>query len=70
MAKNAPYAAGDRIRLLHSDAQGGTVLATIRIERVVRLNDGRWRVEAQRVGGGSVHVLVDDSGHDRDGYVS
>lgn len=66
----APYAPGDRVRVLHSCAGRGTELATMTVERVVPLNTaGEWRVETTRCDGTALHAVVDARGRDRHGYV-
>jgi hypothetical protein len=66
----APYRPGEAIVLRHENRHG-VVVAPCLIDRVVRLNDGRWRVEAFRDDPNfpRVHVVVDATGVDGDGDV-
>ena len=69
-AQRAPYTTGDRVSVLHSCQGQGTVLATLTVNRVVPLNTrGSWRLEMTRGDGTPLHVVVDASGRDRNGYV-
>lgn len=74
----APYAVGDRLRVLCMDCQGATTSAVVVAERVVALNSGsEWRVETTRPGHSAdcrdcfprLHVVVGHDGTDRHGYV-
>lgn len=72
--QGAPYAVGDTVRLLHSDAAGATVLGNLPVTRVVRVADSngpQWRITMPRTGGGdcpNVEVVVGSDGRDVHGY--
>jgi hypothetical protein len=68
---NAPYAAGDKVKILHS-VQGATVLGVLPIDRVVALSDGKsWRLEMTRNDPEfpMVSAVVGVNGRDKHGYV-
>ena len=70
MTTKAPYASGDKVRVLHSCEGRGTELATMTVERVVPLNEnGYWRIETHRCDGTPLHAVVNRRGTDAHGYV-
>lgn len=69
MKRRAPYAIGDRVRVLHTCAGHGTASGVFTIERVVPLNtNNRWRLEMRRCDGSAMHTVVNERGIDRHGY--
>lgn len=70
MKRTAPYKAGDRVAILHDSAGHGTALAVFTVARCVALaTNNTWRVEVDRCDGTQMHVVVNERGRDRHGYL-
>lgn len=70
MKRRAPYAPGDRVAVIHTCAHHGTGMVVTPVLRVVALNENnRWRLEMRRCDGTGMHVVVNERGADRHGYL-